>query len=124
MKKSKLNDRIVMELERLIAQSCGDERKSKKFTQLHVALLKKYYNAADVSIDYHRHRVKMDVLMDDASYSPGKLNINLPVLHINLLFGNLKSFLRSCIDKDSKSLGFYAQLLKNFKQKKTVYTLA
>ncbi|PIB37840.1 hypothetical protein [Maribacter sp. 4G9] len=124
MKNSKLNEGIIMELERLIAQSCGDEQKSRKFTQLHVALLKKYYNAADVSIDYHRHRIKMDVLMDDTSYSPGKLNINLPILHINLLFDNLKSFLRNCIDKDSKSLGFYAQLLKNFKQKETVYSLA
>ena len=124
MKKSKLNERIIMELERLIAQSCGDERKSRKFTQLHVALLKKYYNAADVSIDYHRRRVKMDVIMDDEAYRPGKLNINLPVLHTNLLFGNLKSFLRSCIDRDRKSLGFYAQLLKNFKQKEQVYSLA
>ncbi|UWX55253.1 hypothetical protein NYZ99_01130 [Maribacter litopenaei] len=123
MKNSKLNERIIMELERLITQSCGAKRKSEKFTQLHVALLKKYYNAADVSIDYHRHRIEMDVLMDDDSYNPGKLNINLPILHINLLFGNLKSFLRSCIEKDRKSIGFYAQLLKNFRQKEQVYSL-
>ncbi|RRQ49745.1 hypothetical protein DZC72_03910 [Maribacter algicola] len=123
MKNSKLNEGIIMELERLIAQSCGDERKCRKFTQLHVALLKKYYNAAYVSIDYHRRRIKMDVLMDDASYSPGKINLNLPVLHINLLFGNLKTFLRACIDRDQKSLGFYAQLLNNFRQKEKTYSL-
>lgn len=123
MKNSKLNERIIMELDRLITKSCEKKRKSKRFTQLHVALLKKYYNAADVSIDYHRHRIKMDVLMDDTSYSPGKININLPILHINLLFVNLKSFLRNCIDKDRKSIGFYAQLLKNYGQKEERYTL-
>ena len=124
MKKSKHNEQIIMELERLIAQSCGDEQKSGKFKQLHIALLKKYYNAADVSIDYHRRRIKMDVILDDEAYRPGKLNINLPVLHTNLLFDNLKSFLPSCIDRDRKSLGFYAQLLKNFKQKEQVYSFA
>lgn len=123
MKNSKLNNRIIMELEHLITQSCTMKRKSKKFTQLHEALLKKHYNAADVSIDYHRHRIKMDVLMDDSSYSPGKLNINLPVLHINLLFGNLKVFLKSCIVRDRKNLGFYAQLLKTFGRKEEVYSL-
>ena|SRR6056297_356935 len=123
MKKSKLNERIIMELERLISQSCAERRRTGKFTQLHIALLKKYYNAADVSIDYHRHRIKMDVLLDDSSYSPGKPNINLPVLHINLLFGNLKEFLRSCIDRDRKSIGFYAQLLRAFGKKEEIYSL-
>lgn len=123
MKNSNLNERIIKEMESLISRSCTEQRKSNKFNQLHIALLKKYYNAADVSIDYHRHRVKMDVLMDDSHYSPGKVNINLPVLHINLLFGNLKMFLRSCIEKDAKSLGFYAQLIKAFGKKEQVYTL-
>ena len=123
MKKSKLNDRIIMELERLIAQSCAERQGTGKFTQLHIALLKKYYNAADVSIDYHRHRIEMAVLADDSLYTPGKPNINLPIIYTNLLFGNLKTFLRSCIDRDGKSIGFYAQLLSNFRKEKEVYSL-
>lgn len=123
MKNSQLNERIIMELEGLITKSCGEKRKSKRFTQLHIALLKKYYNAADVSIDYHRHRIEMAVLADDSLYTPGKPNINLPIIYTNLLFGNLKTFLRSCIDRDRKSLGFYAQLLSNFRKEKEVYSL-
>ena len=123
MKNSQLNERIIMELDRLITQSCVEKRKSKRFTQLHIALLKKYYNAADVSIDYHRHRIEMAVLADDSLYTPGKPNINLPIIYTNLLFGNLKTFLRSCIDRDRKSIGFYAQLLSNFRKEKEVYSL-
>ena len=124
MKNSQLNERIIMELELLIKKSCGEKQKSKKFTQLHIALLKKHYNAAEVSIDYHRHRIEMAVLADDSSYIPDKLNINLPIIYTNLLFGNLRIFLHSCIEEDGKSLGFYAQLLNNFRKEKEVYSLA
>ncbi|WP_047246613.1 hypothetical protein [Maribacter thermophilus] len=118
MKKSNLRKRILMEFESLISQSCNNPIKSLKYRQLHVALLKKYYNAAHVSIDYHRHRINMDIIMDDKSYKTGKLNINLPILHANLIFGNLRTFLRSCIEKDDKSIGFYAQLLNVTTNKK------
>ncbi|MBQ4913701.1 hypothetical protein J8L85_04585 [Maribacter sp. MMG018] len=123
MKKSNLRKRILMEFESLISQSCNNPRKTKKYRQLHVALLKKYYNAANVSIDYHRHRIKMDIIMDDTTYKAGKININLPVLHTDLIFNNLKTFLRSCIEKDDKSLGFYAQLLNTVTNQKRRHIL-
>ena len=112
-----------MELENLISQSCENPRKLKKYHQLHVALLKKYYNAVNVSIDYHRHRIQMDIVMDDTAYETGKININLPVLHTNLIFKNLKVFLRSCIEKDDKSVGFYAQLLNALTTKKRYHVM-
>lgn len=123
MKKSNLRKRVLMEFESLISKSCNDPRKSKKYRQLHVALLKKYYNATNVSIDYHRHRIKMDIIMDDTAYKAGKININIPVLHTNLMFKNLKTFLRSCIEKDDKSIGFYAQLLNVITNKKRRHVL-
>src|SRR6056297_1963383 len=123
MKKSKLNERIIMELERLISQSCAERRRTGKFTQLHIALLKKYYNAADVSIDYHRHRIKMDVVTDDSIYDPKKVNTHLPILYTNLLFDNLKNFLSSCIDRDERSIGFYSQLLTSFTGQKRTHSL-
>ncbi|RKN82435.1 hypothetical protein [Ulvibacterium marinum] len=122
MENSSLKGMILTEVENLISRSCANQKVTDKFEKLHIALLKKYYNAADVSIDYHRKRVKMDIIMDDTSYDPKKINLYLPTLHANLLFKNLKDFLRSCVDKDSKSLGFYAGLLRTFTNKEVILT--
>lgn len=120
MENSSLRGRILMEIENLISLSCADQKATDKFEKLHIALLKKYYNAADVTIDYHRKRVRMDIVVDDAYYDPKKINLYLPTLHANLFFKNLKEFLRSCIERDSKSLGFYAGLLRTFTNKEVV----
>lgn len=123
MENSSLRGRILIEIENLISHSCANPKKTDKFEKLHIALLKKYYNATDVSIDYHRKRVKMDIVMDDTCYDPKKVNLYLPMLHANLFFKNLKEFLRSCIEKDSKSLGFYAGLLRTFTNKEVALTV-
>lgn len=113
MENSSLRGRILREIENLIAQS-PKQKVPLKFENLHVALVKKHYNATDVSIDYHRRRVEMDIVMDDQAYDPQKVNTNLPTLHANLWFRNLSEFLRSCLDNDNRSLAFYASLLKSY----------
>lgn len=124
MEKSRLKGKIVVELDKLISLSCKSPSSLKQYEQLHVALLKKYYNAVDVHIDYHRHRVQMDIVTDDSFYKPNKVNTHLPILYTNLLFDNLRSFLTSCIDRDEKSIGFYSQLLTRFTDKKITQSLA
>ena len=124
MENSTLKKKIVLEIENLISRSCANQQATDKFKTLHVALLKKYYNAADVSIDYHRKRVEMDIVMDDYMYDPQKVNTYIPTLHANLLFKNLKNFLKSCIEMDAKSLGFYAGLLRTFTKKDVTLTVA
>ncbi len=123
MENSKIRSKITMEIEKLISKSCTSQQTTDKFKTLHVALLKKYYNAADVSIDYHRKRVKMDIVIDDSKYDPRKVNTYIPTLHANLLFKNLKDFLKSCIEKDAKSLGFYVGLLRTFAKKDITLTV-
>ena len=124
MHKSKIRDKVLMELESLIALSCKNPKEHKEFNHFHVAILKKYYNAADVHIDYHRNRVEMDIILDDTNFKAEKVNINVPTLYTNLLFPNLRKFLKSCIDQDSKSIGFYAQIMSAFHQKEKQLTLA
>ncbi len=114
MENLSLRGRILSELESLIVQSFPKQKIPQKVVKLHEALVKKHYNAADVSIDYHRRRIEMDIVMDDCSYDPTKVNTNLPTLHANLWFRNLADFLKSCLDKDNRSLAFYASLLKSY----------
>jgi len=124
MGNSNLKEEISMEIEDVISQSCTDQKMTAKARNLHIAILKKYYNATDVNIDYHRKRVALDIVMDDTAYDPNKVNLYIPTLHANLLFKNLCDFLKSCIDKDNKSLAFYSNLLRTFKKKESLYTFA
>ena len=123
MENSTVKRKIAKDFENLISKSCNNQKSTDQFKSLHEAILKKYYNAADVSIDYHRKRVEMDIVMDDKYYNPKKVNTYMPTLHANLLFKNLKDFLKSCIEKDAKSIGFYASLLRTFTKKDVPLTI-
>jgi len=116
MENSSLHGRVLREIETLIAQNSPTQKVPQNLEKLHVALLKKHYNATDVSIDYHRRRVEMDIVMDDTVYDPKKVNLCIPTLHANLLFRNLYDFLKSCIDRDAKSIAFYAMLLRMYRK--------
>ena len=117
MEKSGLRGKILMEIEMLIAQSCDPKKLNMRFRKMHQLILKKHYNAADVAIDYHRKRVKMDIVVDDSQYQPDTVNTNMATFPANFFFNNLCDFLRSCLTDDNKSLAFYTGLLKTFAKK-------
>lgn len=114
MENSILRRQVLMEIENLVVRSCPKQKVPLKFENLHVAILKNHYNAVDVVFDYHRRRVALDIVMDDADYDPKKINLSIPTLHANLWFRNLCDFLKTCIDNDSKSVAFYAGLLPTY----------
>lgn len=122
MEKSSLRGRILTEIESLISRSCAKGKMTTKFQNFHELIVKKHYNAADVSIDYHRKRIEMDIVLDDKLYDPRTVNMNVPTLHANLLFKNLKDFLKSCLETDKNSLAFYAGLLRSFTKKDVTLT--
>ncbi len=117
MENSNLERRILMEMEELIVLSCPKQKVSRNYEDLHVALVKKHYNAAEVSFDYHRNRVEMAIVMNDRDYDPKTINLHVPTLHTNLCFKNLCGFLKSCVDSDNKNLAFYAGLLRSYTNK-------
>ena len=107
-----------MEIEKIIDTSIspyGDAHDDYK--EFHAALLKKYYNAAHVAIDYNRHRIKMDVIVNDEEFEAEKVNTVLSTMPMNLFYENLKTFLKSCLDIDIKSLAFYSRLIRFYSDK-------
>ncbi len=124
MSNSNLEKEISTEMEAVISQSCADQELIPEFRNLHIAILKKHYNATDVSIDYHRKRIEMDVIMDDGVYDPNVVNLCVPTFRTNLLFRNLCDFLNSCLDRDHKSLAFYAGLLRSLRNREVQMSLA
>ena len=120
MENASLRTRVLMEIENLVARSCPKQKVSQKFENLHVAILKNHYNAADVVFDYHRKRVELDIIIDDRDYDPKRINLSVPTMHANLWFRNLFDFLKTCIDNDSKSVAFYAGLLQSYQSNETI----
>lgn len=114
MDNSILKTRILTEVEKIISRSTAKGKMTRKIQDFHEAIIKKHYNAADVKIDYHRRRIKMNIVLDDNAYDPKTVNVNLKTLHMNLFFMNICGFLKSCIEQDTKSLAFYAKLVKDF----------
>lgn len=117
MGNSRLTTRILMEMENLITKSSTRENITSRFQDLHKSILRKHYNAADVEIDYHRQRIKMDVVLNDKEYDPNTINLVVCTIPVNLFYKDLASFLRSCLLKDVKSLAFYASLLRKHTDK-------
>jgi len=110
-----------MEMERLIARSSAKGKMTEKIRSFHEAIIKKHYNASDVTIDYHRHRIKMNVVMDESHYDPKTVNMDLDVLPMNLFFKNLRNFLKSCLERDAKSIAFYAKLINDLSKKERIH---
>ncbi len=112
MENSGLADRILKQIEGLIGKSTRTQNTAEEFKSFHEILIRKHYNATDVTIDYHRRRIKMNIVTDDSAYDPNKVNTELPTLPTNLWYRNLYDFLISCIDRDQRSLAFYSRLIK------------
>ena len=112
-----VKSRILKQMERLIARSSANGKKTKKNQLFHEAIIKKHYNASDVKIDYHRHRIKMNLVIDEISYDPKTINIDLAILPMNLFFKNLCDFLTSCLEGDTKSIAFYSRLIQELSEK-------
>ena len=110
-----------MEMEKLIARSSAKGKMTKKVQSFHEAIIKKHYNASDVIIDYHRHRVKMNIVMDEKGYDPKTINMDLAILPMNLFFKNLREFLKSCLERDAKSIAFYAKLITDLSPNKQLH---
>ncbi|MEM9077334.1 MAG: hypothetical protein AAGC43_09850 [Bacteroidota bacterium] len=117
MGNSRLTTRILMEMENLITKSSTNHNITSRCRDFHKSILRKYYNAADVEIDYNRHRIKMDVVLNDKEYDPKTINMVVSTMPVNLFYEQLTTFLKSCLSKDVKSLAFYARLLKQYSNK-------
>ncbi len=122
MEKSSFRGRVLTDIESLISRSCAKSKMNRNFKHLHEVILKKHYNAADVTIDYHRKRIEMEIVMDDTCFDPQGVNMNVPTLHVNLLFKNLCDFLKSCLESDRRSLAFYAGLVRRYSQAEIALT--
>jgi len=113
--KTAKND-VVKDLKLLIDISCVESEDVTMFELFHKMLIRISYKAADISIDYDRKRVYMNVISEDKYYDLETLNHPFaPTMSVNLVYEDLNVFLKSCILEDVDSLNhYYPTLISRF----------
>lgn len=93
---------ILKELKNLIAFTCRNRLSHSGLADsFHRALLKKYFNAAEVVVNHEKQEIFMTLPVKNGK---GFIPINLEV-------GNLENFFNFCIEDDLRSLAFYQNML-------------
>lgn len=117
MKTTKNN--VVEDLKLLIDISCVDGEDITMFELFHKMLIRISYKAANISIDYHRKRVYMNVVSEDKYYDLETLNHPFAsTMSVNLVYKDLNDFLKTCIVEDEDSLNYYPTLISRFFKRK------
>ncbi len=97
-------ENLKRELTRLIEISCSGNLGFRKFTHFHKALVKIAYNAVDISFDYERRRVHMNIVLDENKEE-------VPKMPVNLAYRNLGEFLQTNISMNTGTIMQYTFLL-------------
>ena len=95
---------ILEEVKNLVTHSCtGSIEKGSPFTSLHKGLVKLYFEARNVEIDYQKQMVHLEIPVGENHYTS-----------VSFECQDLERFLRSCIRSDKKSLMYYQNVLSNY----------
>lgn len=95
---------ILDEVKNLISHSIINKNLEKSnFQNLHRAIIKKYFEAKQVNIDYEAQTVDMQLPVGQKKYTS-----------ITFECQDLERFLKSCLKKDEKSLFYYQNLLSQY----------
>lgn len=95
---------IIDEVKNLISYSITNkEIHDQKFESLHCAILKKYFEAKDIKINYTAKTIDLKLPMSNKNYTA----ITFECL-------DLDGFLQACLKSDEESLDFYQNLLSHY----------
>lgn len=95
---------ILDEVKNLITYSINNrELENSNYQLMHRAIIKKYFEGKNISIDYVAQSVTMQIPVGKRRYTK-----------ITFECQDLERFLKSCIKKDDKSMVFYENLLSHY----------
>ncbi|MCG9971569.1 hypothetical protein [Christiangramia crocea] len=102
--KTSTTPEIIDEIKNLISYSITNRTmENSNFQTMHRAIIKKYFEAKHVNINYKEQTIDMQLPVGNKRYTS-----------ITFECQNLERFLRSCLKKDEKSLFFYQSLLTHY----------
>ncbi len=92
---------ILDEVKNLVSISCNSSSgMGSSFSSLHKGIIKLYFEAKKVEIDYEESIVTAEIPVSASEYTT-----------VSFECQNLERFLNSCIKKDKRSLMFYQNVL-------------
>lgn len=95
---------IIDEVKNLISYSITNpEVENVKFEDLHRSIIKRYFDARNIKIDYKAQTIDLKLPMSNSKYT----SITFECL-------DLSGFIQSCIKSDEGSLNFYKNLLAHY----------
>ena len=95
---------IIDEVKNLISYSITHKDTDKSnFQTMHRAIVKKYFEAKHVNINYSEQTIDLMLPVGQKKYT-----------NITFECQDLERFLKSCLKKDDKSLFFYQNLLNHY----------
>ena len=99
---------ILEEVKNLVSHSCsGNAESGSAFTSFHKGLVKLYFEARNVEIDYQLQNVKVEILVGANQYTT-----------VSFECQDLERFLRSCVRADKRSLLYYQNVLSYYSTSK------
>lgn len=95
---------ILDEVKNLISYSITNQgEENSNFQTMHRAIVKKYFDAKHVNINYKDETIDLKLPVGQKKYT-----------NITFECQDLERFLRSCLKKDEKSLFFYQNILNHY----------
>lgn len=98
---------IIEEFKNFIHSSCSTCDSNSTYSSLHKGIIKMYFGARKVEIDYENKMIKAEIPISDHEYTL-----------VNFECQDLDRFLSSCIKKDKRSLSFYQSALNYYSLEK------
>lgn len=96
-------DHLLDEVKNLISYSISHNHDKSDFKTMHRAIIKKYFEAKNVEINYREQTVAMQIPVGKRQYT-----------NITFECQEIERFLKACLRKDEKSLGFYQEVLNHY----------
>lgn len=95
---------IIENFKNFIHSSCTDSiEKNPIYNSLHKGIIKMYFQAKNVEIDYENKIIKAEIPVSDKEFT----SVSFECL-------DLERFLTSCLKKDKRSLSFYQSALNYY----------
>ena len=95
---------IIEQFKNFIHDSCATcETEMDKYSSLHKGIIKMYFGARRVEIDYKQQLIKAEIHMAPHQYTT-----------VNFECQDLDRFLSSCLKNDKRSLNFYQSSLNYY----------
>lgn len=94
---------IISEFKNFIHSSCSNCDETSIYSSLHKGIIKMYFGARKVDIDYDNKMVMAEIPISDHDYTV-----------VNFECQDLDRFLSSCVKNDKRSLNFYQSALNYY----------